>query len=200
MDYGLNLAPRFQLDLFNDERIVWTGQPDARFRLTGGDVFLIPFSLLWGGFALFWEAGVLGFLGGKGPAPVFFALWGIPFVMVGQYFIWGRFIFKSYRNRRTLYALTNQRVFILTTTRSRRLQTLFLNQLSTINKVVRRDGSGTLEFGLSPGWAAGLYANSGMDIFAGRSGLAAPAFYDIADVEGVYQLVMRLRTEIGQTA
>ena len=173
---------------------------DPRFRFSGGDIFLVPFSILWGGFAIFWEAAVLGFLGGKGTAPGFFVLWGIPFVLVGQYLIWGRFLYKRYRNRRTFYALTNQRVLILTTTRSRQLLTLFLNQLPIINKTVRRDGSGTLEFGSSPNWAAGVYANSGMDFMGARSGPAAPAFYDIAEVDSVYQLAMQLKTDLGQTA
>lgn len=199
MEYGLNLAAVFQPDLLRDEKVIWAGQPSARFRLSGGDIFLVPFSLMWGGFALFWEAGVLGLVGGGRPAPAFFLLWGIPFVLVGQYFIWGRFIYKAYKNRRTFYALTNQRVLILTTLRSRRLQTLFLNQLPTINKTVQRDGVGTLEFGVSPSWA-GAYANSGMELFAGRYGAMAPAFYDVLDIEGVYQLVMRLKTDLGQTA
>jgi hypothetical protein len=200
VDYGLNLAQKFQPDLLRDEKVVWAGQPDQRFRFSGGDIFLVPFSILWGGFTLFWEAGVLGFLGGNGPAPLFFALWGIPFVLVGQYFMWGRFFYKRYRNQRTFYALTNQRVLILTITRSRRLQTLFLNQLPTISKALRRDGSGTLEFGSSPNWAASAYANSGLDFMGGRYGPAAPAFYDIPDVDVLYQLVMRLRTQLGQTA
>lgn len=198
MDYGLNLAQNFQPDLIRDEKVAWAGQPDPRFRFSGADLFLVPFSILWGGFALFWEAGVLGLLDGQ-PTLNPGALFGIPFVVIGQYFIWGRFIYKAYKNRRTFYAITNQRVLILATMWSRRLQTLFLNQLPTINKTVQRDGVGTLEFGLSPSWA-GTYANSGMELFAGRSGAMAPAFYDIPDVESVYQLVMRLKTDLGQTA
>jgi hypothetical protein len=198
VDYGLNLARNFQPDLLRDEKVAWAGQADPQFRFSGGDIFLVPFSILWGGFALFWEAGVLGLLDGQ-PALNPGALFGIPFVVIGQYFIWGRFIYKAYKNRRTFYALTNQRVLILATMRARRVQTLFLNQLPTINKTVQRDGVGTLEFGLSPSWA-GTYANSGMELFAGRSGQMAPAFYDIPDVESVYRLVMRLKTDLGQTA
>jgi hypothetical protein len=201
VDYGMNLAPTFQPDLLRDERVVWAGQPAAGFRFSSADIFLVPLSLLWGGFAIFWEAGVLGFWGGKGPAPWFFLLWGVPFVLVGQYMIWGRFVYKAYRNRRTIYAITDRRVLILTTTRARRLQSLFLNQLPTINKSVRRDGSGSLEFGSSPTWGFGAYTSSALDFdfSGGRSG-AVPAFYDISDVDSVYQLVMRLKTELGQTA
>ena len=51
MDYGLNLAQTFQPDLIRDEKVVWAGQPDRRFRFSSGDIFLVPFSLLWGTFA-----------------------------------------------------------------------------------------------------------------------------------------------------
>ncbi len=197
MDYGLPLAQNFQPDLLRDEKVIWVGQPDPGLRFNGADIFLVPFSILWGGFALFWEIGVLGFIGNRGPAPIIFALWGIPFILAGQYFIWGRFLYKRYRNRRTYYALTNQRVLILTTMRSRQLHTLFLNQLPSINKFVRHDGSGTLAFGSSPNWAAGIYANSGLDFMGNRYGPAAPAFYDILDVDSVYQLAMRLKIDLG---
>ncbi len=198
MDYGLDLAQNFERDLLRGEKVAWAGMPDRRFRFTGGDIFLVPFSILWGGFALFWAAGVLGLFDGH-PELNPGALFGIPFVLIGQYFIWGRFIYKRYKNRRTFYGLTNQRVLILATLRSRRLQALFLNQLPVINKVVQRGGVGTLEFGFSPSWSA-AYANSGMELFAGRSAPLAPAFYDLPDVDSVYQLVMRLKTDLGQIA
>jgi hypothetical protein len=199
VDYGLDLASVFQPDLLKDEKIVWSGQPAPGLRLSSGDLFLIPFSLLWGGFALFWEAGVLGIFDGHfdfGPA----ALFGIPFVVVGQYIIWGRFLYKSYRNRHTFYGVTNRRVLILVTTRTRRLQSLFLNQLPTINKTVRADGSGSLTFGVAPTYAA-AYANTGMDFFGGSAGVVGvPAFYDIPQVDSVYQLIMRQKTDLDQTA
>src|SRR4051812_14861337 len=80
-DSGAMIDSRFTPDLLRDERILWTGQPDPSRIFAPSDLFMVPFSLLWGGFALFWEAGVLGLAGfGSGrPAPTFFALWGIPF-------------------------------------------------------------------------------------------------------------------------
>ena len=200
MDYGVNLASTFQPDLLRDEKVVWAGQPDARFHFSGEDLYLVPASLLWGGLALLWEAGVLGFWGGNGPAPWFFLLWGIPFVLIGQYMIWGRFVVKAYRNRRTFYGLTNKRALIINRTSSRQVQALFLNQLPTINKTTRRDGSGTLAFGFWPKWSGGASPNSGMDFYFGQSGPGAPAFYDIPDVEGVYQLLLRLRSDLQQAA
>lgn len=198
MDYRLDLAPVFQPDLLSDERVLWAGQPRPGLTFGPGDLFLVPFSLLWGGFAIFWEAGALGFFDNH-PEFTLFALFGIPFLVIGQYLIWGRFLYKAYRNRRTFYSLTNQRILIVTLTRTRRLQSLFLQQVPTINKSVRRDGRGSLEFGVLP-YQSALYANSGMEFLIGRTGLTVPIFYDIADVEAVYQLVMRRRADLQQSA
>jgi hypothetical protein len=166
------------------EKILWTGQPDPSRLIGRLDGFLIPFSLMWGGGAIVWEGGVV--LTG---APLLFWLWGVPFVVVGQYFIWGRFVYKRWDRRRTVYALTNQRALIL---RGGSLQSVFLNQLATVHQTGRADGSGSLEFGSPAGWHGhGYWANTGMDLFA--PGSRVPAFYDIPDVAKVDRLVNQAR-------
>jgi hypothetical protein len=37
------------------ESVVWSGSPPQGLRFHSQDTFLIPFSLFWGGFAIFWE-------------------------------------------------------------------------------------------------------------------------------------------------
>jgi hypothetical protein len=181
-----------QPHLLPAESVRWIGRPDPHRLLGAGDFFLVPFSLMWGGFALFWEAGVVG-LGSHSPSAAgawwFGALWGIPFVLVGQYFIWGRFIYKRWDRRRTIYAVTNQRVLAL---RGHTLQSLFLNQLPTLNKSLRSDGSGTLEFTTSP-FGFGFWGNTGMEFLSGRRS-AAFAFYDIPGVDDVFRLVAEGRS------
>jgi len=49
----------FKYQLLPRERLLWSGKPEPGHLVGGGDVFMIPFSLMWGGFAIFWEAGVL---------------------------------------------------------------------------------------------------------------------------------------------
>jgi hypothetical protein len=180
-DPGLQF--RLQPYLQPGEKILWTGKPDPSRLIGRSDAFLIPFSLMWGGFAIFWEASALG-----GSAPVFFILWGVPFVVVGQYLIWGRFLFKRWDKRRTVYALTVQRALIL---RGGSLQSVFLNQVPTINQSVRPDGSGSLQFGDSPG-RYGYWGNTGMD-FLGQ-GRGAPTFYDVPEVARVYGLINQARS------
>ena len=76
----------FQGDLLSDERVLWTGQPDPTRLFSAGDVFLVPFSLMWGGFVIFWEASVLGLINPSArnaDPPLFMVLWGIPFLAAG---------------------------------------------------------------------------------------------------------------------
>lgn len=40
---------KFQSELLDDEKLIWIGKPDTKATFSKGDVFLIPFSILWGG-------------------------------------------------------------------------------------------------------------------------------------------------------
>jgi hypothetical protein len=88
-----------QPELTSGESLLWAGQPNSGVIFHKEDLFLIPFSLLWGGFAIFWEGAVAGYWGSSGTrsghAWVFGMIWGIPFVLIGQYMIWGRFLYSA---------------------------------------------------------------------------------------------------------
>ena len=177
--------------LSSGERIEWVGRPDPAKHFTRGDVFLVPFSIMWGGFSIFWEASVIA--GGAGP---FFAAWGIPFVVIGLYFIFGRFIYKARRKRRTIYAVTSRRV--MTIVRGRHDQSVdatYLHSVPNISTSAVSNGRGSVEFGLSSPMT-GWYENSGMELFArGQMASSGVSFYDIEDPRGVADLVERLRDE-----
>lgn len=167
------------------ETILWSGHPDPSRLIGSRDAIRIPFSLLWGGFAVFWEAQALQ----AASFDFMFPLFGIPFVVAGQYFIWGRFLYKRWDRERTLYGLTNQRVMVL---RGRSLQSAYIKDVPAINQTTRADGSGSLEFGnLAPG--AAFWADSGVDFLA----RGAVAFYDIPDVAQVYRLVSEAKAARG---
>ena len=87
-------------ELGSSEKLLWSGRPQQRVLFRGSDAFLIPFSLLWCGFAVFWEASVIA-----NETPFFFRLWGIPFVLVGLYMVFGRFIVEAKQRKNTFMAL-----------------------------------------------------------------------------------------------
>jgi hypothetical protein len=173
----------FQEELLSDEELLWAGQPDLKRLFTGADIFLIPFSLLWGGFALFFFALTLG--------TGIFSLFGFVFALIGLYFIVGRFLYKILKKKNTYYAVTNRRVLVLNTLLTRSLRAAFINTIPTIYKSVRF-GRGTITFGNRNIWTS-MYENTGMDFFAWGHGQDVPTFYDIEDAEDVYHLVNELR-------
>ena len=103
----LAVSEPFDAHLGADEKVLWVGRPDPAKHFGKADWFAVPFSLLWGGFALFWEASVIASGGG------FFVLWGLPFVGIGLYMMFGRFFYKARQKRRTWYDVTNERVIKL---------------------------------------------------------------------------------------
>jgi hypothetical protein len=65
-----------QPELLAGESLLWAGQPQKKVIFHSRDWFAIPFSFMWGGFAIFWEWGVTGGLGSSGRhSPDFFMLW-----------------------------------------------------------------------------------------------------------------------------
>ena len=107
MEFDDGSAVRAQLG--PDETLLWSGRPALGVRLQAADFIMIPFSLMWGGFAFFWEFEVVH----SGHAPIFFMLWGIPFVLIGIYLIIGRFFWDAYQRGNTYYAVTSQRLLFV---------------------------------------------------------------------------------------
>jgi len=162
-------------ELARDERLLWSGIPRQGLVLSPTDAFLIPFSLLWAGFAVFWEITVL-----STGAPGFFALWGIPFVGIGLYITVGRFFTDRARRAGTSYALTSQRVVIKSRNNT---ESLPLVALSNIGISERSDRSDTLTFGTAP-FPMGFLAGSGWPGVKGP-----PMFEQIPEARHVYDQI-----------
>jgi hypothetical protein len=162
MNYNASLV--IQSHLESGESILWSGQPKQGVMLRGSDAFMIPFSLLWGGFAFFWEYSVI-----TEEAPLFFALWGIPFVVVGAYLIIGRFFVEAKQREKIFYGVTSDRVIIISGLLQQKVKSLFLRTLSEVSLTESRDGTGSISFGSSfpfASWFGGM-AWHGMEQFFG---------------------------------
>ena len=167
-----------QFPLDRGERLLWSGAPRQGIRIRPADAFLIPFSLLWGGFALFWNTSVW-----KAGAPLFFRLWGLPFLLMGAYITVGRFWVDAYRRARTAYGVTDQRILISSGIFSPTIESLSVHTLTGVTLTQRPDGSGTISFGPTH-FAAAMYA--GMP-WPGVP--RVPSFEMIPDAKRVYDIV-----------
>ena len=187
------------------ESLLWAGQPRKGVRFQSADIFLVPFSLMWGGFAIFWEAMVLTMSHRHTKAiPLFFSLWGIPFVLVGLYLIFGRFLVDAFRRSNTYYGLTDRRAIIITGLFDRqpaldlstlaglvmglghaKVSSLDLRTMTDVSMTERGDGSGTITFGPQNPYT--FLAGSGWPGL--RYGYVTPRFKLIEQVMSVYMQI-----------
>lgn len=133
---------RIESYLASDERLIWQGEPQKGVILKPSDAYMIPFSLMWCGFAIFWEWSVV-----KDGAPFFFRLWGVPFVAVGLYFVFGRFVYDAFLREKTQYAVTNQRVLIVSGLFRPEIKSLDLRNLGEMSLNLSSNDRGTIAFG-----------------------------------------------------
>ena len=126
--------------LSEGETILWKGKPEKGHMFTSQDIFMIPFSIIWCGFAIFWETTAI--ISG---APFFFALWGIPFVCVGLYMVFGRFFWTAHVRKNTAYVITTRRII---RSRRGRVDSMSARSLPPMHAKIRRDGTGTIRFGV----------------------------------------------------
>jgi hypothetical protein len=173
-----------QRALLSSERVLWEGEPYKGIILRPIEVFLIPFSLLWGGFAVFWNIGVWSVDQKVSHLP--FKLFGLPFLIAGLYITLGRFLIDRQLRRRLQYAVTNRRILIYKQGSSSTSKSVDIKRLPSIELNERPDGSGTIRFGAA------------MSLFDGRNfGIwqptfdATPQFLRIPNVRSVYELIQK---------
>ena len=189
-------AMKLQPQLSAGERIQWAAMPNPRVLFHSDDWYQIPLSLLWGGFAIFWEAGVLGWWETNSkPHPMswFMSLWGIPFIVVGQYLIWGRFAWDAWLKRRTYYAITDRRVLIFQEGWKRQRQFTYIDSIPEIS--CEGDSVGTIWLGAKlPAFGGRGTKTRGWSRLGITDGV--PTLADIDDVDSVYHLILDLREKI----
>lgn len=169
--------------LLPGEHLLWWGAPQQGIMFTSRDIFLIPFSLLWGGFSIFWEYQVV-----RTGAPGFFDLWGIPFVLIGLYLIAGRFLADAWIRRSMIYGLTDRRILIVRGWPNSKTLAANIRQLPTAEFSQQSNSRGTIRFAPS----ASLFAqNRGFSSWT-PSLDATPQFLGIEDAKSVFDKVQNL--------
>ena len=182
----VDIEQALRAELAPGERLLWSGQPRQGIALRPADTFMIPFSLMWGGFAIFWEYSVV-----TGGSPDFMKLWGIPFVIMGLYLIVGRFFADARLRARTYYGLTDQRALIVSGLFSRNVRSVELRTVQEINLRESGDRTGSIIFGAPP-----FGASMATPSWPGMSGRLAPAFDMIPDARSVYNQVRSAQSSL----
>lgn len=166
------------MNIRSEEKELWKGKPKQGVVFNSRDALMIPFSMLWCGFAIFWTIGATNH-----GAPAFFAVWGCMFVAVGLYFVFGRFIHDSIRRSKTAYCITDKRIII---ERAGTEESIPINQWSALKMEKYSDGTGTIKFGEFSG-----YFGSNMGIWM-SSFDKVPQFYRIDDPDRVMGIIVGL--------
>ncbi|MEY2542806.1 MAG: hypothetical protein QOE81_267 [Verrucomicrobiota bacterium] len=183
-------ATEISSELSPDEKLLWSDRPRQGVFFRSTDLFLIPFSLLWGGFAIFWELSVLGLnpqVHQTHPPPAFFPLFGIPFVAMGLYVMFGRFFVDAAQRRKTMYGITNQRVIIRSGLFTRTTKSLNLRTLSDVTLSEKSNGTGTITLGPTVGYYSWFYGTG----WPGMNRRLAPFMDTISEAKNVYELLRK---------
>lgn len=176
-----NLQSELRPHLQPGESLLWTGQPKSGLVFRGTDALMIPFSLLWLGFVVFWMI-----MAARGSA--MFALFAIPFLLVGLYALIGRFIVDARVRSHTTYGITENRIIIKSGVFSKTIKSLNLKTISDIELSERSDRSGTITIGPK---TPSVYWGSSMEWWPGLP--QTPQLQLIPDARKVYSQIIELQ-------
>ena len=175
-----------QFPLERGERLLWSGKPRQGIMVVPADAFIIPFSLVWAGFAVLWGLNAL-----RTGAPLGFQLFGAFFVAAGLHFVFGRFLIDARRRSHTDYAITTEQVFVRSGILSPSVRSLSLATLSNIALIEYRNGSGTITFGPTDPLSSMFGRSSWPGVPRG------PAFEAIANARDVYNIIREAQAASG---
>lgn len=128
-------------ELGPDENLVWVGQPLPAF-FTGASIFPFLFAIPWTAFAVSWMGGAIGM-----GAPLGFALFGVPFVLIGLAMLCSP-IYLRRCMKNTVYAITDKRALIFVGTFfSTNIKSFYPDDLDELQRKEKANGTGSVFFG-----------------------------------------------------
>lgn len=180
--------PDIQRELAPGERVLWEGRPLGGVRFVPQDFLQFLFGLFFFGFSLFWMYGASGAMAKSNSGPgTIFPLFGVPFVLMGFYFVCGRFLFEAFQRKYTEYAVTNQRAIIRSGILNKTTRSIDYRKIANIRLIERSNNSGIIVFGDYDPYAASW-------AYYGRFPRPTPdkqALEFIPDARSVYDLIRR---------
>ncbi len=123
--------------LLPNESILWKGRPEKGNIITKREFIMIPFSVMICGFSLFWESMALK------SGQIFPVIWGLPFVAIGLYMLFGRHIQAAYLRDKTFYVVTNKKMIIK---KGNKINLYNGCDLPPMEVEIHKNGNGTILF------------------------------------------------------
>jgi hypothetical protein len=171
------------------ERLIWWGQPRQGFILRSADLYLIPFSIFWGGIAVF----NMYFLGNTPNAPGFAILVQAILTIVAVYLVIGRFFYDAWRRSRLVYGLTDRRILLVSPGNR---GSFALESLSDIELDEARSGRGSITLGRRR-FKKSLFWTSEMQEWAAWAGRPVdPTLERIPEARGVFAAIREAQSAV----
>jgi hypothetical protein len=168
------------------EHVLWTGRPRQGIVFREGDIFIIPFSVLFGGAAV---SELSKFLRKTqtGGSTISHALLLIPAMAIALYLVFGRLVVDAYHGSKLVYAITDRRVIILDSALRNSVTWIELRSLEKQKLVEHEEGRGTIHFGP-------ISKNDTLRLHAGMT--ENPTFFQIKNARNVYELLRKALQDI----
>lgn len=164
------------------EEIFWFGTPETLRYFSRTDIFLIPLTLILGGFLFSYAySSMMLMLRGQSMT---FALSGITMLLIAVYLVFGRIWYRHKRISRNLYFVTNARVFVFNTLRDTVTVDIPIHEVTP--EAFRNDLFLSYKF-LGGDMIYGL----GLDLFFRNLVRESPAFTAIRNPQEVIKLIKR---------
>jgi hypothetical protein len=146
MNIDYEAQQRAQAQLEPGERLLWWGKPDPK----RGLLLTIPIALFgipWTAFSIFWMSAASGLVFGNSQRSWFslFALFGLPFVLVGLGMLTAPY-WAYLKAQQTIYALTSRRALIIIGGRATKVQSYTGSDIGTIERTDRANGKSDVLF------------------------------------------------------
>ena len=157
-----------------DERVLWKGRPEKGITFTQHELVTIPFGIVFTLFSLFWIFMALSIAG-------VFALFGMPFLLVGLYMAGGRFLVNEIAKKNTAYVITNKAII---RKRGTRVNVWYRENLMNMQVFSHKNGTTSFMFSAIP-----IH-------FSGKAGANSNLFgiENVRDAKEVSEAIKTLKT------
>ncbi|MDP3858267.1 MAG: PH domain-containing protein [Stagnimonas sp.] len=120
-------------------------------------------------------------------------LFGLPFVGIGLYLIFRRFFIEAQQRASTHYAVTNQRIIIVSGLFSRDVKSLNLRTLSDLSLSEGNSSFGSIYFG---GGSPFSFMFRGFSSWLGMGSQLGPHFDQIQGARSVYETIRNAQQSV----